>query len=134
MDEKSKDACLKLARPIFSIVMTFVILASFFWVPGSTANSVYPKSNSYIIQGNDLEGLARLVNAVGGRVTSRLPVIHALGASLPEQAAARLQAEPAVTRIFPNGYFQAANNGIGLGAGAPNTDFPHVVGADAVWA
>jgi serine protease AprX len=83
---------------------------------------------SYIVQGQDVNRVVQLVERYGGTVTSRLDIIHGVGAMLSAPAAASLRSEAAITAITDNATVRATGNG-----NAPATDYADLVGADVVW-
>lgn len=91
---------------------------------------------AYIVQAGDMETAARLVEEVGGAVTSRLAVIDGVGALLSEEAVAQLLSRPAIRAITPNSPVELVFNTGDTGAesgGIPATDYADVVGADYTW-
>ena len=115
-----------LKRPL-TITLIIILIAG---LPMASA-PMASRSLSLIIQGADVETVARIVSAYGGTVTSRLEVIDAVGALLPERAIANLRLEPGVKAILPNAAVKLADNGDSLPI--PATDYADVVGADIVW-
>ena len=115
-----------LKRPL-TITLIVVLIAGLAMASAPVASG----SLSLIIQGEDVETVARLVSAYGGTVTSRLEVIDAVGALLPERAIANLRLEPGIKAILPNAAVKLADNGDSVPV--PATDYPDVVGADIVW-
>ncbi len=109
----------------------FLLLAACTGAPAGDQNPA-SANLSYIVQGSDVEGVARLVEGVGGTVTSRLEVINAVGASLTAQAVSQLRMEQGISAITPNLPVKLADEG-GDGPRSPATDYPDVVGADVVW-
>lgn len=82
---------------------------------------------SYIVQGKSVDQVVELVESYGGEVTSRLYVIHGVGARLTQQAATALRSTAGITSIFPNAEVQASG-------AYPATDYPDLTGADEAWA
>jgi len=115
-----------LKRPL-TITLIIILIAGLAMASAPMAS----RSLSLIIQGADVETVARIVSAYGGTVTSRLEVIDAVGALLPERAIANLRLEPGVKAILPNAAVKLADNGDSLPI--PATDYADVVGADIVW-
>ncbi len=95
----------------------------------SSGNTHVP-ARSYLVQGQDLETVNRLVSAYGGKVTSQLHVINGVAADLPVHRVAALLRESAVSSITPNAPVALVANGSGNVA---ESDFPEVIGADVVW-
>ena len=101
------------------------------------------QSKSYIVQGargTDVNTVATLVERYGGKVTSRLSVIRGVGALLSSEAVASLRKEPAIKSITPNATMTTDDGGYAVyadtaaaGPNVPATDYPDVIGADAVW-
>jgi len=112
-------------RGIWTILVLVTVLAL-----GASLLGPVTNSRSYIVQGESVESVVRLVERYGGQVTSRLDVIHGVGARLTEQAAALLLKEAQITSVFPNSIVQATGNGNTV----LETDYPDLVGADVVWA
>ena len=57
---------------------------------------------SLILQGDDLDEMAALVDDLGGTVSHRLPIIGAIGADLSDAQLLELRAETPHLRFFPN--------------------------------
>jgi serine protease AprX len=121
-------------------VMAVVIIGLLF----SLTSAVVPapaaqKQQSYIVQAATTSLAAQLVEKYAGTVTSRLEIIHAVGALLTSQAVAELRLEKGILAITPNGSIKSSGNGIPGNTdqdkvkGVPVTDYPNVVGADIVW-
>src|SRR3989304_7378466 len=115
-----------LKRPL-TITLIIILIAGLAMASAPMAS----RSLSLIIQGADVETVARLVSAYGGTVTSRLEVIDAVGALLPERAIAGLRLEPGIKAILPNAAVKLADNEDSVPV--PATDYADVVGADIVW-
>jgi serine protease AprX len=107
------------------LLLSFVVAA----VGPSVAAAPRP---SYIVQAATSAQAAELTEAVGGTVTADLTVIDGVTAQLDAAALASLQANPVVRSVFPNAGVVSA--GRGHGRSLPASDYPEVVGADAVWA
>ena len=92
--------------------------------------------HSYIVQGNDINEVVKLVESQNGVVTSRLNVIHSVGALLSDRAATHLRNNNAITQIIPNALVRTAD--AQFAAQSPPTqptgDYSEVVGANAIWA
>ena len=58
-----------------------------------------PPTARFIVQGNDMQELKRLVNQVGGSLTHELDIIHAVGASLTSEQVEQLKAHQKVHHI-----------------------------------
>jgi serine protease AprX len=112
------------------------IFISFLLLPSAHSTISSTRSHAYIVQGRDVDQVARLVQQQGGIVTSRLEIIHGVGALLPRGAAARLSAKAGITAVTANALVRAAD--IRAQGGPPNlsatADYPEVVGAEHVWA
>jgi subtilisin family serine protease len=113
-------------------------MLALFAVPGSAAGiSTSPARRSVIVQGPDLDRVVNLIRQWGGRVTSRLDIIHGVGAELSPAAIARLKSDPAITAITPNAAVTLLADGDaeegGKGPKSPATDYPDVTGADLLW-
>lgn len=125
---------------LLRILMTtiiIVILASL--TGGATAATVSAKKSSYIVQATSTDLAAQLTEKYGGKVTSRLEIINAVGAILSDQAVAQLRLEKGILAITPNGSVKSSdaasreNESNPAGGKTPSTDYPEVVGADVVW-
>ena len=96
------------------------------------------ESQSYIVQGSDVEQVARLVGRYGGTVTSRLDIIKGVGALVPVNQVAQMQAEPGVTHVTLNAEVHVADAAAySTGAyqsGKATSDYSEAVGANNVWA
>jgi serine protease AprX len=124
----------------YSLLLKFIyrsclvcLVLSLTLIPGAAAIQPF---QSYLVQGPDVDQVARLVNAYGGRVTSRLEIIDGVGALLTAAAAGRLRYEPGVTTIHENGSVKIVGGsagGVAKRGSWPETDYPDVVGADVVW-
>jgi serine protease AprX len=92
---------------------------------------------SYIVQGSDVDTVAALVEQYGGTVTSRLEIIRGVGATLPVSAVEALRSEGAITQITPNGQMQidgsAVESVVQGKKNTPETNYPNITGATAVW-
>ena len=129
-------------HPLLSIILALSMAAALLIVPGNTPSLAYGETASYIVQGASADRVAGLVEARGGTITSRLDIIHGVGANLSPEAVSALQTEPGITAVTPNAtlridslYQNGAGDGEAKGLGqTPETDYPDVVGAQAVWA
>ena len=88
---------------LINTTIAFILIATILLTPGSAAAGV---TASYIVQGNNVDQVAYLVNSVGGKVTSRLDIINGVGAMLSYTAAARLANDAGIIAITPNGQMQ----------------------------
>ena len=96
---------------------------------------------SYIVQAVSVDTAARLVEKYDGTVTSRLDIINGVGALLSNDGVAQLRLEKGIVAITLNGSVESSdNNSDGekdkskkVTSNLPATDYPNVVGADAVW-
>src|SRR5574341_2377246 len=128
-----------LSRLISSLAV-LGLMAALFTVPGSAPAAAVARQ-SVIVQGQSLNLVVGAVERVGGIVTSRLDVIHGVGALLPADAIARLKADPAIIAITANAPVELLENSKegddddegGKGSKSPATDYPDVTGADLVW-
>lgn len=120
------------SKKIVSIFLAIILIVVCFSGPAAARPASFPL-HSYIIQGADVDALAALVQQYQGTVTSRLDIIHGIGALLSDEAAARLQTNLAVTRLVPNSTVSVADDEGGSGYPSPATDYPDVVGADVTW-
>jgi serine protease AprX len=119
-------------------ITILIALALLISLPGAGINTYPYKASSsvgsYIIMATSAEQAARLVNHYGGVVTSYLEIINGVAAYLPLSSVANLRAEAAVSGVAPN----AIVSSVGLSTkekknGIPDTDYPEVIGADAIW-
>ena len=129
-------------------MMVIVILGMLTSLTGGTPTTATPKQ-SYIVQANTTVLAAQLVERYGGIVTSRLEIIHAVGALLSDQGVAQLRLEKGIVAITPNGSVASSDNDDpgdknkekdkdkdkdkNKNKDIPSTDYPNVVGADLVW-
>ena len=124
-------------RPSLSLALILCLLVSLLAAPAVQA--VQPAGGeSYIVQASDASQSSNLVEAVGGEVTSRLDLIHGVGARLSPAAVAALRANPAVTGLTANNLVKASMSdgepgGVRDKANIPATDYPDEVGADVAW-
>lgn len=112
-------------RPMhYRIIAVVIVLLLIFGVTGSAGRSA--QAQSFIVQGQNTEAVARLVVQHGGQVTSRLNIINGVAATLTEASKAALLANSNITAITPNHIVEQAG-------GVPSTDYPDVIGADLSW-
>jgi serine protease AprX len=110
----------KITKVVIILAMLITIMV--------TPRAATSRQASHIVQGTNVEAVARLVKAYGGTITSRLDIINGVGAVLPASAVASLLAEEAITAVTPNATVKVAGNG-----NVPATDYGEVVGADITW-
>jgi serine protease AprX len=125
-------------------IMVIAILGMLTSLSGGTPTPATPKQ-SYIVQAATTVLAAQLVESHGGTVTSRLDIIHAVGALLSDQGVAQLRLEKGIIAITPNGSVESSDNDTPgendrdrnkekeKNKGVPSTDYPNVIGADFVW-
>ncbi|HEX7974371.1 MAG TPA: S8 family peptidase [Anaerolineales bacterium] len=124
---------------IFSWVLILILVIPWGGKPGQVSAQASAGSLSYIVQGKEVSRLAGLVEKYGGTVTSRLEIIRGVGALLSPEAAASLKNEPGVIAVISNDRMEAngrpdpSSNMQVNGSSIPATDYPDVVGAQAVW-
>ncbi len=140
----------KLPPFLQALMITLVLVMLVSLTGGATALTASAKRSSYIVQATSTDLAARLTEKYGGTVTSRLDIIHAVGAMLSDQAVVQLRLEKGILAITPNGSIKSSNDlGMndnkvtdtvpvtslpgGPGPSLPSTDYPDVVGADVVW-
>jgi serine protease AprX len=118
-------------KSICLVSLAFILLIGFV---GQPAEVDWSSSglDSYIVQGANVDAVVELVEKHGGFVTSRLEIIHGVGALVPSGAVSTLLAETGITAITPN-YPVEAVNAPGYGPFNAPADYPEVVGADLVW-
>jgi serine protease AprX len=75
----------------------------------------------------------RAVAAVGGTVTSQLPIIGGFAAEVPERAVSLLRALPGVVRDVTDAAGVSFEGSYGQGSGVASAVYPTVVGADKAW-
>ena len=119
----------------FALVFTLLI------IPLNTSRTQASTNiASYIVQGTSTDVIVELVEEYGGTVTSRLELIDSVGAMIPVDAISSLLNEPAVIAITPNGTMSVEGTNKQSPSSkqknnkTPETNYPDVVGADAVWA
>jgi serine protease AprX len=89
---------------------------------------------AYIVQGFDTAETVRLVEQAGGVVTSRLDIIHAVGAHLSPAALTSLRGNPRIQRVTANAPASSSDQIVqGRSDRIPATDYADVTGADLVW-
>jgi serine protease AprX len=137
-DQPEETMKLQRFSTLLRTMMVVVILGVLISPTGGGPAAAAP-TQSYIVQAATTAQAALLVEKHGGMVTSRLEIIHAVGALLSEQGVAQLRLEKGIVAITPNGSIKISNNDIPGGKdidrdkSVPSTDFPNVVGADLVW-
>ncbi|MEE8526109.1 MAG: hypothetical protein V3T72_19395, partial [Thermoanaerobaculia bacterium] len=116
--------------------------------PAPSADSA---TRRVIVQGDDTASIAELVRAVGGKVTHELGIIDAVAAELDAGQLRHLARADGVRRIYQDRAVETSGNGNGNGGGNGGddgnggggngggsnnvyTDFPTLVGADALHA
>jgi serine protease AprX len=123
-------------------MMVIVILGALISLTGGMPATAAQKPQSYIVQATTTTLAAQLVEKYGGTVTSRLEIIHSVGALLSAQGVTGLRLEKGIIAVTPNGIIQSSDNNTPGGndkdkdkkdKGVPSTDYPNVVGADLVW-
>ena len=111
-----------------SLILVLALLGAFV----GSLPAAQPETGSFIVKGSDADQVAELITTHGGYVTSELQVINSLGAVLPLDAVAGLQAEDGILAITPNGSVQMTGQGDSSDP-TPASDYPDLVGADLVW-
>jgi serine protease AprX len=101
-----------------ALVLTSLILCS-----TVLARSVSQPALSVIIQGRDTATIARLVQAVGGTVTSELKIIDAVGARVSGAQLNVLRRNQGISRIYPA-------RSLAIAGAVRDTYYPTIVGAD----
>ncbi len=86
------------------------LMAALFMVPGS-APAAAAAPQSVIVQGQNMNLVVGAVERAGGSVTSRLDVIHGVGALLTPAAVAQLRADPAILAVTANARVELVGNG-----------------------
>jgi serine protease AprX len=115
----------------FSIYL-LVTLLLFSWVITPAITTAKAEVGSFIVRGPSSQEAASLVESFGGEVTSRLEIIHGVGALVPLDRLPELTALPVGLKITPNAQVKIADDGF-FGPIWPETDYPNVVGADLTW-
>ena len=127
---------------ISNLFIALIFLASLLAIPGITAQTASLEMSSYIVQGIDTEQVAGLVEDLGGTVTSRLHIINSVGATLTPSQVGDLLNESGITSIVPNDLMQVTGKGgnskgnggkDGNRSFVPETNYPNIIGATAVW-
>ncbi|MBI3242523.1 MAG: hypothetical protein HYZ49_09545 [Chloroflexi bacterium] len=128
-------------KRIASTMIALSLIAALLAAPSRAPALASASPQSYIVQGGNIDRLSGIVERYGGTVTSRLEIIHAVGALLSPSVISRLQTEPGITAVTPNTQVKLVSGGgdgddmeVGTGSNSPATDYPDVVGADVVWA
>jgi serine protease AprX len=124
-----------LLRTMVLIVILGVLTSLTGGIPVTAAR----EQQLYIVQATTSALAVQLVEKHGGTVTSRLEIIHAVGALLSAQGVTEIRLEKGIVSVTPNGSIKSSENDT-LGdkdkdktKGIPSTDYPNVVGADLVW-
>jgi serine protease AprX len=117
-------------RRFASLALLLALLAGLLAAP--TSASTPAATQSYIVQGADLEQVAAAVERYGGSITSRLDIINGLTADLPAEVLDELRADPAIQSVTPNGVVEASGPKQRKPKN-PATDYPDNIGADLVW-
>ena len=132
------------------LLIAFVFLATLLVTPASTAQMASSELSSYIVQGSDVDQVVSLVEQYGGEITSRLDIINGVGATLSQAAVNQLLTEAAISAITPNGQMQIDGGATedtdkdgkkskskktdkGFTNQVPETNYPEISGATAVW-
>lgn len=115
---------------VFSLILILALCGVFPSYSAGIPAQPASESASFIVQSSSAANAARLVEKYGGQVTSRLDLIHGVGAQLPSAALALLEHEPGVTALTANGEVSAAKKDKHP---FPQTDYPDAVGADVAW-
>jgi serine protease AprX len=120
------------------IIMICLVIALLLCSAGFSDYGFHPGNSdkkSYIVQGDDVDIIASLIEKSGGKVTSRLNIIHGVGALLDEQAVKSLVKNPFVKKITINGQTRLTDKSFltSTEISKPATDYPDVTGADLVW-
>jgi hypothetical protein len=100
---KSKEEVMKQKNFIPRTFLVLVILGVMVSLIGSMPANASPKAQSYIIKAVTTDVAAQLVVKHGGTVTSRLEIIHSVGALISDEAAAGLKLESDILSVVPNG-------------------------------
>lgn len=116
----------------FLVLMAFIIMVTLMSAgdgsPGALVNQ------SYIVQGRNSTEVTRLVEQVGGKVTSQLEIINSVGAELSPAMLKALKSDARIQQISPNATASSSDQILqDKKAGVPSTDYPDVTGADQVW-
>jgi serine protease AprX len=153
-----------IVHKIVSGVLILAFTLALCVVPGvSPASAGTPAADiaydSVIVQGKDTQQVVQLVLRHGGVITSRLDIIHGVGALVPTGEKAVLASEPGIVRITSNHTVGASGvhasptqtdqtsgpaNGSTIGSAIapainsvsnrPTSDYPDAIGADLAWA
>ncbi|MBN2547893.1 MAG: S8 family peptidase [Anaerolineales bacterium] len=113
----------------------FLVTITMLVTPSSMVTASLAMGDSYIVMGETTGKAIELVRAYGGAITSELDIINAVGAILPPSAVENLSKAAGIISVTPNHEMQT--NSLDYkpkGNPAPDTDYPEVVGANAVWA
>jgi len=121
------------------VMMIGLIIIMLATLSGGMPTAAPSNQSSYIIQATNTDLAEQLVQKYGGSITSRLDIIHAVGANLPDESISLIRQEQGILAITPN---SKVNSGDDDGdqdkdkkkeRGIPSTDYPNAVGADIVW-
>lgn len=129
---------------ILMIALALVMLLSL--TGGSTPVTASARQSSYIVQATSTDLAVHLVEKWSGTVTSRLDIIHAVGAILSDQSVSQLSRETGIIAVTKNSAVNVSDDddkdegkdkdkdkNKDKGKKIPSTDYPDVVGADVVW-
>src|SRR3954452_5254655 len=111
------------------------LLAVLFAAPSAWAVAAASGRATDIVQfrpGMSQRGEVQVVRAAGGRPGTPVPLIHGLAARLSERAAARLERDPRVRAVTPNG--RVATRASRIDANTLANAYPATVMAPAAWA
>ncbi len=117
-------------RKFFTLAFLLILLFSWTVIP---AQSLSQPVQSYIVQGTTTDLAAKSVLSLGGEISSRLDIIHAVAVSLSPEMAAALRHTAGIVAVSSNSNVLLADKGGANGNDAPATDYPDVVGANVVW-
>ncbi len=132
---------MKCKKKILILAITFVTVFALI-APNFMSSSSY--TVGVIVQGNNSNEVAQVVENYGGEVTSYLEIIDGVGAIIPERMIAQLLAEPMISSITPDAAVNLAD-GDNRGNHAnnkdanknnkdiPETNYPDVTGSDIAW-
>jgi serine protease AprX len=115
-------------KQILGVAVAITLFLSIWILPQDGFSS----GASYIIQGKNVDEVIELVQAYGGRITSRLDVIGGVAAIIPDESTNEIRLAKNITSIVPNAAVQLA--GKGGKVNIPETDYPDLIGADVAWA
>ncbi|HEX6303768.1 MAG TPA: hypothetical protein VFZ76_06235, partial [Anaerolineales bacterium] len=115
-------------------LISIAVLLTFSVVELSSQTSL--EMESFIVQGDNVDEVANLVEDYGGSITSRLELINGVAALLPRSVADRVRATPGITALSPNAQVQTTGKGSEWprdGQPIPEADYPEVIEADFTW-